>query len=130
MSSGEIYGVVFQNATATFLARVLGYDGQPVQPSQIATIHYTVAESADDPSTMTPVPGHSNVVLAPTDVLFATLQKDVLWDLDDVGYNFRHVIDVSQAPAFPTPGQHYRIEYRLTPHAGQVIVVRFRVKVL
>ncbi|MGQ9504224.1 MAG: hypothetical protein ACUVQG_03865 [Thermogutta sp.] len=130
MSSGEFYGLVFQNATATFLARVLGYDGQPVQPSQIASVRYTVAEYADDLMTTTPVQGHTDVVLSPTDVLFATLQKDALWDLDDVGYNFRHVIDVSQAPAFPVAGGHYRVEYRLTPQAGQVIVVRFRVKVL
>lgn len=128
MTANEIYGIVFQNATATFLARVLGYDGQPVTPSQITSIQYTVAECGDDPTTVTPVVGHNTVVLSPADVLFATLQKDVLWDLDDVGYNFRHVIDVSQAPAFPTSGQHYRVEYRLLPATGQVIVVRFRVK--
>lgn len=130
MSANEIYGIVFQNATATFLARVLGYDGQVVSPSQITSIQYTVAECGDDPASLTPVAGHTNVVLNPSNVLFATLQKDVLWDLDDVGYNFRHVIDVSQAPAFPTAGHHYRVEYRLFPNTGQVIVVRFRVKTI
>lgn len=130
MSSSEIYGVVFQNATATFLARILGYDGQPVTPSQIASVCYTVAECGDDPAEATPVQGHDNVALTPANVLFATLQKDVLWDRDEVGYNFRHVIDVSQASAFPTAGQHYRVEYRLVPQAGQVIVVRFRVKAI
>jgi len=130
MSSSEIYGVVFQNATATFLARILGYDGQPVTPAQIGSIYYTVAECGDDPTEVTPVEGHDNVALTPGSVLFATLQKDALWDRDEVGYNFRHVIDVSQASAFPTAGQHYRVEYRLMPHIGQVIVVRFRVKAI
>lgn len=130
MSASEIYGVVFQNATAAFLARVLNYDGQPVTPSQIASLQYTVSECQDDLLAITPVEGHTAVAINPSDVLFATLQKDNLWDVDDLGYNFRHVIDVSQAPAFPTAGCHYRIEYRLTPQTGQVIVVRFRVKAI
>jgi len=130
VSAAEIYGVVFQNATAAFLARVLDYDGQPVTPSQIASVEYTVAEHLDDMTETTPIDGHTAVALNPSDVLFATLQKGGLWDVDDVGYNFRHVIDVSQAPAFPTAGSHYRITYRLTPQTGQVIVVRFRVKAI
>ena len=45
----------------------------------------------------------------------------------DVGYNFKHVLDVSEHQAFPTAGRAYRVVYELSPTSGQVILVRFRV---
>ena len=130
-ATGDIYGTVFQGATAIFLARVLGYDGQPVLPAQIASARYTVARlDDDDPTLATPVTGHSDVSLTPSQVLFASLQKDALWEEDEVGYNFRHVVEVAQYPAFTEPGSRYRVEYRLFPTANQIIVVRFRVQVI
>jgi len=104
VSAAEIYGVVFQNATAAFLARVLDYDGQPVTPSQIASVEYTVAEHLDDMTETTPIDGHTAVALNPSDVLFATLQKGGLWDVDDVGYNFRHVMTSRRPRPFPQRG--------------------------
>ncbi|NMC21794.1 MAG: hypothetical protein GYA33_15395 [Thermogutta sp.] len=123
----EIPGVVFANASATLLARMVGHDGLPLTPAAVAAVRYGVyLLGPSDPYQRAPVAGHQDAVLAPDAVLFAALQNDVLWDVDDQGYNFRHALDVSQQPAFPTPGRHYLVEYRLAPVAGQEIVARFR----
>lgn len=128
---GEIRGVVFQNASATLLARVLGADGNPITLGQITAAKYSIALLDDeDPARQTPVPGHWEVAVAPSAIVFASLQKDALWDVDSVGYNFRHIVDVSSQPAFPVAHRFYLIEYRLTPQSGQVIVLRFRVKAI
>ncbi|GAB4134407.1 hypothetical protein [Thermopirellula anaerolimosa] len=123
----EIPGVVFANASATLLARVVGNDGLPLTPAAVSDVRYGVyVLDPSDPFLRTPVAGHQDAVVPPGDVLFSALQRDALWDVDDEGYNFRHAVDVSQQPAFPTPGRHYLVEYRLTPVAGQKITARFR----
>ena len=48
------------------------------------------------------------------------------WDVDPDGYNFKHTINVSSNPAFAVAGKSYRVVFTLTPTAGQVILVRFR----
>jgi hypothetical protein len=75
----------------------------------------------------TPLAGHSAVSLAVAGVVYDALQTDPIWTRDAIGYNFRHVLDVSAHAAFPTAGRAYRIVYELTPASGQVILVRFRV---
>jgi len=121
-------------------------DGQPIVPDEIGAVHYSVFLLDDaDADARTPVEGHSDVALASQDVLFDTPQNDALWEVDELGYNFRHELDVSQHPAFaiagrrylveyrlqPVSGQRrYLVEYRLQPVSGQVIVVRFRIDVI
>jgi len=129
--AADIFGTAFKQGTVTLLARVVGSDGQPVQPGEINTAQYSVFLLDDaDADARTPVAGHTDVALLPGDVLFDTLQNDELWDVDEVGYNFRHEPDVSQSPAFAVAGRRYLAEYRLLPTAGQVIVVRFRIDVI
>ena len=79
------------------------------------------------PDGQTPVTGHSGVSLPVSAVIFNTLQTDALWTRDAIGYNFKHVLEVAAHPAFAVAGRSYRIVYELTPAAGQVILVRFRV---
>ena len=128
LDASDIYGVVFKNGSATLLARVVGADGAPVTPGQIASAAYTVAILDEhDPDSATPVAGHQGVSVSVAELVSDTLQQDALWDVDELGYNFKHVLDVSAQPAFPTAGRQYRIQFELTPAAGQVILVRFRV---
>jgi hypothetical protein len=70
------------------------------------------------------------VSLLVANCIFDTLQTDPIWTVDAIGYNFRHVLDVSAHPAFAIAGRRYLIEYQLTPTAGQTILVRFRLSVI
>jgi hypothetical protein len=126
--ASDIHGVVFKIGSATLLARVGGGDGNPIARAQIAQAAYTVfLLDESDPDAAAAVAGHTDVPVAVAGLIYDALQTDALWDVDQTGYNFKHVLDVSAAAAFAVAGRIYRIEFRLTPVAGQVILVRFRV---
>ena len=124
----DIQGAVFKNGSAILLARVVGPTGAAVTPTDVASLRYSVyLLDEQDPDQQTPLAGHTGVSLAASGVVYDTLQTDPIWTRDAIGYNFRHVLDVSAHAAFPTAGRAYRIVYELTPASGQVILVRFRV---
>ncbi len=127
----EIDGSAFKNGSATLMARIVGAAGANIRRSDVAAVRYTVFLLDDqDPDARTAITGHVDAVLAAADVVFDSLQTDPIWTVDAVGYNFRHVLDVSAHQAFAVAGRRYLIEYRLTPTSGQVIVVRFRINVI
>ncbi len=129
--ANDIYGAAFKNGSATLLARVIDQSGNNVLPAGINSVKYTVYLLNDqNPDARTAVAGHTDASLSVAAVLFATLQTDPLWTVDATGYNFRHVLDVSAHPAFAVAGRRYLVEYQLTPGAGQVILVRFRINVI
>ena len=129
--AADIHGTAFRNGSATLLARVVGSDGQPIVQADVTSAKYTVYllddQDADD---RTPVTGHADVSLTVADVIFDSLQTDALWTVDEVGYNFRHVLDVSANQAFTIAGRRFLVVFELTPADGQVILVRFRVNVI
>ena len=126
--ASDIQGVVFKSGSAILLARVVGADGHLLLRANLASARYTLYQLEDhDPDAAAPVSGHSNVSVPVASLVYDSLQKDALWDVDDVGYNFKHVLDVSSHPAFPTAGRNYRVVFTLAPTGGQVILVRFRV---
>ena len=127
----DIHGVAFKNSSITLLARVVGDDGQAITPTDVDSASYSVyLLNDDDADDRTAITGHSGVALTPADVVFDSLQTDSLWTADSIGYNFRHVLDVSQNPAFAIAGRRYLVEVELTPPSGQVMVLRFRVNVI
>ena len=127
----DIHGTVFKNGSAMLLARIVGAGGTNIAQADIGSVAYSVFLLDDqDPDARTEIDGHGNVALNVVAVLFNALQTDAIWTTDAVGYNFRHVLDVSEHPAFTVAGRRYLIEYRLTPVVGQVIVVRFRIHVI
>ncbi len=130
-SATDISGSVFKNGSATLLARVVGADGTPVTQASIASAVYSIELlDENDPDAGTAVAGHADVAIGVADLIYDTLQTDALWDVDSTGYNFKHTLDVSVDPAFAVAGRQYRIVFQLTPTAGQVILVRFRVQVI
>jgi hypothetical protein len=127
----DIYGTAFKNGSATLLARVVGAGGAHVVPADLSAIRYSVYLLDDqDADSRTAVAGHTSVAVPVAGAVLDAVQQDALWTVDQVGYNFRHVLDVSTAPAFPIAGRRYLVEFQLTPLAGQVILVRFRVNVI
>jgi hypothetical protein len=131
MDAVDIHGAAFKNGSATMLARIVGKDGANILQADIAAVKYTVYLLDDrDADSRTAVTGHSEAVIAVSDVVFDALQTDAIWTVDSTGYNFRHVLDISANQAFAIAGRRYLVEYRLTPAVGQIIVVRFRINVI
>ncbi len=127
----DILGTAFRDGSVTLLARVVGQSGQPIVQADIASAQYSVYVLDDqDANGRTAVAGHTDVALSVADLVFNTLQTDALWTVDSVGYNLRHVLDVSDEPAFATAGRRFLVELRLSPTSGQVILVRFRINVI
>jgi hypothetical protein len=129
--ASDTYGSVHKFGTATFLARLVDAAGRALVPADVTAVVYNLyLLSPDDPDARTSVAGHHNLSLSPAAVLFGSLHSGAIWSRDATGYNFRHTPDVSAHPAFSLAGREYLVEYRLTPAAGQAILVRFRVNVI
>ena len=129
--AADIYATALKNGSATLLARVVGSDGANIVQADIASAKYSVYLLDDqDADSRTAVAGHSAVALTVADVVFNALQNDALWTVDETGYNFRHVPDVSANQAFTIAGRRFLVEFELTPNTGQVILVRFRLNVI
>lgn len=122
----DIRGRVFKNASASLYARIVDGDNELIVPNDIDTLSYTIFEiSPERPDDLTPVEGHDEQTLDPVVVFHDTLQTSGAWNLDDVGYNFRHDIDVSTHEAFPVAGVEYQVRYEMIPVVGQKVVFRF-----
>lgn len=127
----DIYGTAFKNGTAVLMARIVDAAGANVQQAGLAAIKYSVLElDPCRPDQLVAVTGHNGVTLTVSNVVFNALQTGGLWTVDEVGYNFRHEIDVSSSEAFPKAGAHYQVRYELTPTAGQKSIVRFQLRVI
>jgi len=126
--ASDIRGTVFKNGSATLLARVVGANAAVIVQADIASAAYTVTLlDDDDPAAGAAVEGHTDVAVDVAGLIFDTLQTDDLWDVDAIGYNFKHVLDVAENQAFATAGRNYRVVFQLTPNSGQVLLVRFKV---
>ena len=127
--AADIPGKVFRNGSAVLMARVVNADGQNLNQSSVSTIRYTVFEvTTNDPSGLVAVTGHNNVLLTAGAVVYDTLQTDLNWTADALGYNFRHELDVSTSEAFPDAGKVYQVRYELTPVTGQKTIFRFKLR--
>ena len=129
----DVFGTAFKNGTATLMARILGNSGVPIVPTDVSAIACSVYILDDqEADARNVVPGHDAIPLAVDAVIQDALQSGPPWDAlaDAAGYNFCHTPDVSANPAFPVAGRRCLVEYRLTPVAGQVILVRFRINVI
>jgi len=129
--ANDIHGTAFKNGSVTLLARIVGPSGENVLQGDINAVQYTVYLLDDqNPDNRTAVAEHANETLNVSDVIFNTLQTDALWTVDMIGYNFRHILDVSAHQAFTVAGRRYLVEHQLTPAGGQLILVRFRINVI
>ena len=130
-AAADTYGTAYKNGSVTLLARVVGKDGANIVQADIASAKYSIYLLDDqDADARTAVTGHTDVALTVAAVVFDTLQTDALWTVDETGYNFRHVLDVSAQEAFTIAGRRFLVEFELTPVSGQVILVRFRLNAI
>lgn len=120
-------------STARIGARIRRYESQPLFayvytasdiPATIAsvsTITYSIVSLQGDGSEAA-ITGHANVSLAPSSVLYDTIQSDAV----ATGWNFKHQIDLSLGNAFATLGR-YIVRYKFTPVSGLPFWVDFDV---
>jgi hypothetical protein len=126
----DITGYVFVGGSAVTLARIEKADGTALVQADVSSITYTVYQLPVGESPAA-VEGHTDAPLVIEDVIFDTLQTDGYWTADATGYNFRHEVDVTEHDAFTaftTAQANHRIEYKITPVLGQVIIVRYQVE--
>jgi hypothetical protein len=125
----DVLGTVFQNSSAVFLARIENVQGVPLTQASLQAAGYSIwALVPDEPNAPVAVAGQANVPLSVEEVIFNTLQNDAAWTVDEVGYNFRHELDVSEHEAFTEVWRTYQVRYELLPVTGQKIVLRFQVR--
>lgn len=126
----DIHGAVFENSSAVLLARIVDADGSTATASSIASANYTIAEIGSSGAAGAPVSGHDQAPLSPAEIMHDTLQTSPIWTVDQTGFNFQHLIDVSTDEAFPTAGRRYQVRYVLQPASGQKIVFRFLLRAI
>jgi hypothetical protein len=112
----DICDTVFKNGAAVFMARIVDGTGVRVRRDQIAFITFTAREidlrnSEKFKRVVSPI----DAMLDVDEVFSDSLQIDGLWDVDTVGYNFRHEIRADRSRTFPKPGACYEIRYVLWP---------------
>jgi len=110
-------GVVIQNNTALFMARVIIATGDILQ-ADITSLKYTIRDLTDD----SPVVGHTDVALNKTLVVFDTLQTkadNALWKGGADGFNLAFSPDTTANEAFPNAETKYSVTVEITPVTGE-----------
>lgn len=95
--------VIFAKQTFPIMARVVDHEGEPLTQAGVASISWAAYPAAGGSSVATGT-------LTPSNVIYDTLQTDAIWDRDDIGFNFRHMVGSS---VLTTAGT-WRIEYVFT----------------
>ena len=121
----DYHATVFQDGTATFMARIVDINGTPIKQSDVDSITYTIyLLDEGNPGWRMSRGSHTAVELNVSDVLFDQLQKNPHWTEDDKGFNFCWTLDVSSSNAFALAGRHYLVEIRLVAK-GVPFIVRY-----
>jgi hypothetical protein len=122
--------LVVENGMAVLMARIVDSAGVAVHRDQVAFAAYSILELADrDRSQEIAVPSHEAVRVDVDQVFCDSLEVGGLWDVDVVGYNFRHEINANRGEPFPKLGATYEIRYTLLPiDRDEAEIIRFRVK--
>ncbi len=131
LQTREICEAVFENGVAVLMARIVDSAGACIRPSQIELAVYCMRElDPCNPARSRAVRGHKAVRLDVDEVLRETLETGRLWDLDTVGYNFRHEIRPNRSGSFPKAGAQYEIRYAFLPrNHREPVIIRFHVRI-
>jgi hypothetical protein len=118
-----------RRGSAVLMARLVDGQGACLRPSSLAGIRYSVFRlDPARPSRRMPVTGHVDVPLEVARVVRDKLEIGGAWDVDVVGYNFRHEISGLAAAPFPRSHVAYHIQYELTLRDGSRTLLKFLVR--
>jgi hypothetical protein len=126
----DVCETVFKNGAAVLMARMVDRCGRIVRRSHVTAAEYSIyqigAHARVEPIVMA---GYRGIALNVDEVFFDSLETGQLWDLDLVGYNFRHEVHLGENASFPTPGARYEIRYAfLLADSSAPVEVRFYVR--
>ena len=112
------------------LARWLDRGGRPLDLAAIRSIRCSIYRLASRGRALRRrIAGFNDTALNVHDVLLDALQKDSMWAIDDIGYNFRHAVRIGgRSSVLSKPGQSYDVEYLVTQKSGETTIVRFRLR--
>lgn len=110
--------IAYKESGLIMMARIVGYDDEPITQATINTITLTVVDEKTGEAA-------DAVSLDVEDVIYDTLQTGAPWKKDADGYNFRYAALASQRPE---GGRTYRYEFCLTPVSGEQFWNVYRVE--
>ncbi len=116
---------VVKDCNAALRAYVTKTKALAITQADITSITYTITDTSDG----SPVSGHNNVTIQKTDVIYDALQTptlDASWTIDDIGYNFRHVL---AGTGWPDTGVIYHYDGFIIAADGSTIPVLFAISV-
>lgn len=117
---------VVAKSGVTLMARIVGWTAEPITRATLSTIDYAV-KNLDD-ADIAVVTG----TLTIASVIYDDLQTDARWTKDSEelpgpdgrwGYNF---LTTLAATIFPTGGERYQADVRMTPVTGEPFVVPYQ----
>jgi hypothetical protein len=113
-----IHGEIIAGSGCTLLARLLDNTGNPLQPTEVASINVTVF----DMSTSAVI---TEIVPTVTAVLNSTVTTGPMWNADSTGYNFTLPMP---GTAFLTGGTSYQVVVAVTPIMGSPTLILFNLE--
>lgn len=119
MSCKVIKGMAYQQSGTILMARLISNAGIYASQAAISSIACEVYDTAN-PNTVVLSP---TVVVAST--IYDTLQTNLLWTKDALGYNFKYELP---SAGLPRGGKTYRVEFRVTPVGGQQYHIVFEIQ--
>ncbi|HEX4415161.1 MAG TPA: hypothetical protein VH107_16125 [Lacipirellulaceae bacterium] len=125
-------GNVGQSKTGVLMARLVDPHGRLLHTSMVRSIQYSLYELSESGSPRKRlVANHIGRQMRVDKVVADELNVGRSWDIDAIGYNFRHRFVVKSARLH---GDHsptmYELRYVITQTTGERSVVCFRVRML
>ena len=111
---------IFEDSGIHLMARITGQDAANITQADISSIAYAVYDLN------VPKTAIASGALVVATVVYNTLQTDSRWRTDSTGYNFRWA---APAALFATGDTQYGAVVRLTPAAGDVFPIEYKIPV-
>jgi hypothetical protein len=113
------------------MARLVNPQGRLLHPRLVRSIQYSLYELREGTTRKRLVAGHIGRQLRVEKVVASSLRIGDGWDMDAVGYNFRHRFVIRDADNRSSPASsNYELRYVLTQTTGERSVVCFRVRMV
>jgi hypothetical protein len=127
--ANSVFSKAVGRGSIVLMARIVDSAGVAIRPSDVVAIEYSAYEvDAFWPEQRQVMRGHRAVPLVVRYALFDSPQVGCGWDVDDVGYNFRHVFRFEREHPFSNAEHGYEVMYQLTLCNGRRAGVRFRLR--